>query len=265
MALVKNSQAKQMTRSAVVLDLGDLHVQGQRLIAQAKQQAEKILADARKEREQLITGAAEEGHAQGHAAGHAEGLEEGRQEGREQAIEQAHEQFASLQQTWTEALASFSAQRDDILDDARDAVLELAIEIAQRVISRAIAADPASVREQLAKAIELAAHASRLVVAVHPDDIHIAKEALPDLVRALTNDAHTEVTPDPALTPGSCVIRTPAGEIDASIETQVARIIEALSPAPRKSQTPTQHTIDNPNPHSSSDTDTTPPDPGVLP
>lgn len=261
MALVKNSQAKQMTRSAVVLDLGDLHIQGQRLIAQAKQQAEKILADARTEREQLIAGAAEEGRTEGHAQGHTEGLEEGRKSGREQAIQQAHEEFSNLQQTWTESLASFNAQRDDILDDARDAVLELAIEIAQRVIARAIAADPASVREQLAKAIELAAHASRLVIAVHPDDIPIVEEALPELMRTLANSAHTEITPDPALQPGSCVIQTPAGEIDASIETQINRIVEALTPTPRTNQTPTEDAHDERN----SDSENTNTDPGTAP
>jgi valyl-tRNA synthetase len=71
-----------------------------------------------------------------------------------------------------------------------------------------------------------------MAVAVHPDDEPLAREALPELATRLAAAAHVEVASDASLERGSCIARTGSGGmIDASIRTQLGRIVEALLPA----------------------------------
>jgi flagellar biosynthesis/type III secretory pathway protein FliH len=41
-----------------------------------------------------------------------------------------------------------------------------------------------------------------------------------------------EVIDDPRVSPGSCLLETNAGDVDATVESQLARILEALAAPP---------------------------------
>lgn len=245
MALIKNSIAGSIARDAVVLDLGDLQRQASVIVRHAREQAEAILAEARAERERIIAG----GFEQGRAEGTSKGLEEGREQGRVQAVAAARaEHAAKLEQVegaWSGALAEFCAQRDVLVHRATDDVLRLAISIAERVIKRAIAVDPAVVVEQLRAVLAVVVRPTELVISVHPEDRPIIQSALPGLLAFFSAVKHVELVDDAALTRGSCIARTRAdadsaaagnvggGGIDASITTQIDRIVEAILPPPK--------------------------------
>ena len=56
---------------------------------------------------------------------------------------------------------------------------------------------------------------------VHPDDVPLLRDSLPDL--GLGSLLAVSVVGDPMLSPGACVIRSGPGEVDASVDTQLAR------------------------------------------
>ncbi len=232
MALIRHAQAERIARDAIVLDLGDVRAQAAFIIEQARAQAERIVADARAERERLVAGAAEQGHAEGFARGHAEGVEAGRVEGSSAALAERRDELGRLESAWNGALESFAARRDDLICDAQESVLRLALAIAERVTRRVVETDPGIARDQIRQAIAMAVGASRLAVVVAPEDEELAREAVPAIMASLGSSAHAEVRVDADLSRGSCVVRTPSGEIDASVETLLSRIASALVPEP---------------------------------
>lgn len=240
MALIKNANASQIARDAIVLDLGDLRRQGEQLTAQARARADQVVAEARAERERIIAGAAEKGHA----AGLAQGLEEGRRMGAEQAHQAAlmehRAALGAVEGAWKRALEEFSAARDEFLRAAERDVVRLAVTIAERVIKRAVAHDPEAVVAQVREVLAVVVRPTELVLRVHPDDHGAVERALPGLVAVFPAIKHVELADDPALERGSCTARmrgddqsAGGGEIDASIRVQMDRIVEAILPGGR--------------------------------
>ena len=242
MALIKQAIAAQSSRQAVVLDLGDLQRQGDQIIDAARRRAETLIREGQAERDRLISGAAERGHQEGLARGLTEGEAKGREQGLVKAMEDSRPHLDALQKSWLDALSAFQPDRERMLHEAQTDVLRLAAAIADRVTKRAIVLDPAIVVEQLRAVLSLVVRPTGLAVAIHPDDRAILAAALPDLLNSFPAATHAELLDDPALQRGSCVARTRAtgevdgmalavsGQIDASIATQLDRIIEVLLP-----------------------------------
>jgi flagellar biosynthesis/type III secretory pathway protein FliH len=242
MALIKQANARDLARDAIVLDLGDLQRQGAMLVTQARAQAEAIIAEARAERQRILAGAAEQGHAEGLAAGHAAGHQAGFEAGRAAALAEFKDQLAKLDAAWSAAAESFNNSREHLLRSAQRDVLRVAVRIAERVTKRVIRIDPAVAAAQLEAVLAVVVRPTRLTVRIHPDDRPTVEAALPRLAAIFTAARHVELVEDPSLTRGSCiaVTRPPGssdadtglgGEIDASISTQLDRIVEALLPA----------------------------------
>lgn len=242
MALVKQSNAREMAREAIVLDLGDLQRQGDQILALARDHASKVIAEGRKERDRLIADADAQGRAAGTASGHAEGLKLGQAEGRAAALKERSERLAALESAWQQNLESFQSMRDDLIADAGRDVLRLAVLIAERITKRAIQLNPQAAVDQLAAVLAVVVRPTELVVRLHPSDRGVVTDALPKLVERFTQARHVELIDDATLQPGSCIATTRSvaapgttasllpGEIDASIGTQLDRIVEVLLP-----------------------------------
>lgn len=230
MALIKHSQAASVTRDALVLDLGDLRAQADRILADARAQAERIRRDAKAEATRLTERAAEDGRA----AGHAEGLEAGRAEGREaahaEAVEEFRAQFDALTRDWQAALDRWNRDRNRMMLEAREDVIRLALAVARKIVHRHVDVDPAVVEDQIVEALRLVSEPGRLVVRVHRDERERVESVLPDLLQTLDEDRDVCVVDDDSVEPGGCIVATAGGEIDATLKTQLDRIARALLP-----------------------------------
>lgn len=231
MPLIRQSDRHEIARDAVVLDLGDLRRQGEALKRHALAEAQAVREQAVIERERLIAGGREQGIAEGRITGHAEGRAAGLAEGRAQALAEHSAALTKIEKGWEHALREFSAARDEMLQQARTDVIRLAIEIAAK-ITRSAANDGAAIATQLESVLKTTARATKLEVIVHPDDQVLARQALPNLLARLAPGGHAEITTDQNVSRGTCVARCAltGAVIDASIETQLARIAAALLP-----------------------------------
>jgi len=230
MALIKQSDSRQVAQEAIVLDLGDLQRQGKEMRRRAETEAERILESARAERERLLASAYDEGFQKGEREGREAGREAGREEGRAAAHAEQKASLASLEERWTEALGAFEAGREDLVTHARADALDLALSIAKRIVKREVDGDREAARRQLEAALELVVRPTRLRVRIRPEDAESVREALPSLTARLTSSPHVDVAEDDSLGAGSCIVSTESGEIDASIETQIERVLDALAP-----------------------------------
>jgi len=230
-AVIKRADADTFARKAVSLHLGDLNREGDEMVARAKQEAGAILAEARAEAERLIANASEIGRAAGHEAGLAEGREKGHEDGYSAALRASAETISHLESAWRGALDLLEADRARMVAEARLDIVRLASVFAERVVKRAVELDATTVERQIEAVVAAAVRPSRLVLAVHPDDDGPARDALPALMERIGSSADVEITTDASLRRGSCVARLAGGSIiDASVDTQIDRLIEAMLP-----------------------------------
>ncbi|NRA57932.1 MAG: hypothetical protein HRU13_07415 [Phycisphaerales bacterium] len=230
MPLIPRADASSLARDAVVLDLGDLARQGRSIVERAEAEAQQMIANAQAERERLIGDATERGYADGLAKGLEEGRKQGHEQGQAEAIAAERDILEALQGAWTEALASFEKLRGQLQLEAERGVLELALKLGERVAKRAIEYDDQAAARQLVAAIELAMAPSRLRVKVSPEGAAAVRAALPRIAEKMHDSPSVVVVEDPSLSHGSVVIDADETSVDATIETQIARIIEALLP-----------------------------------
>jgi len=125
------------------------------------------------------------------------------------------------------ALASFSAMvqelagmRKKMRADFEGAAVELAIAVARRVLHREIAADPEAVLGLVKAAFQKCDARETRRLRVSPQDAEIIR----DNQARLNLPPGLEIVADRALPRGSAIFETSRGDLDASVDTQLAEI-----------------------------------------
>jgi flagellar assembly protein FliH len=155
------------------------------------------------------------------AEGHADGLSAGLEEGRAQvaaaasALEAAHAELVALRAATAEAVE-------------RDAV-ELAVQLAEKIVAGTLEADPERVLDIVRGALRRLSERRRVTVLVHPDDLELVRAASERFAAELGGIEHCEVQAERRLSRGGAVVRTDEGQVDASLETQLARARELVA------------------------------------
>lgn len=230
MALIRNKEADQTAQDAVVLDLGDLRREADRLRKRAEAEAEQIREEARAEARRLTEGAEQRGYEAGYEKGHAEGREAGYQKGHAEALRQAESSLNQLQEAWVNAAKQWDAERREMVQEARQSLLRLAVRMAEKIVRRVPMLEPSVVQAQVEAAIEQVARPCDVKVWIHPEDRPLVKQALPRAVGQLSQSEHISLREDARMERGGCVVDYGTGRIDATLQTQIDRLVEALLP-----------------------------------
>lgn len=234
MGIIKRADLESYTRDAVPMDIGDLHQRGKAVIEAAQNEAAQILKDANTQRDKLVGDASKVGTEQGYQEGHAKGTEEGTASGIEQAERDHGQRLDVLIEGWTKALSEWESERSELMIAARTEVIELAAHIASRVIKRTIDLDPEVVVDQLESILDSLVSPTDIRVRAHPGDTELLARVMPAMVEKCSACNHAQLVEDDTLSPGSCVVTTKGGgTIDASILTQLDRVVATLLPAHR--------------------------------
>ena len=228
MPVMKAQQRPRLRESAIVMDLSDLEREGAGIVARARAEAARVLAEGKSaaQRETLRIG--EQARQAGFQKGLEAGLAQGRQQGHEEALAATAAQLKELTTRWSQTLDLLHQHMPEHVADARTDLVKLALAIARRVTHR----EALDHREVTAAVVEetlrTAGAARRVALHVHPLEVDALTEYLPDLLGKLRSIEEVELTPDEGVSPGGCVLRFGAGQIDARIETQLDRIADEL-------------------------------------
>lgn len=245
MAVIRRADADTLAREAIVLDLAEIGLQAERMLDVARREAERVVAEAHTERRRLTDTAAKEGFAKGHAEGLVKGVAEGAAKGQAEARAAAAARIDALLRQWSDGLGAFEGARDEMLVQSRTDVLALALAAARKIVKRSLACDPGVVGAQIEACVARVVGASRMTIAVHPEDLEAAAADVPAILERLGATAHAAVVADPGLTRGSCAVRTARGRVEADIELQLQRLVETLLPCgapPADGPAPTDQT-----------------------
>lgn len=190
----------------------DAEAEARSIVDQARTTAQQMLEQARAARD----GEVEAAQRQGYAAGHAEGLDA------------ADRECAALVATAEQIAARVATEREHLLAQAEGEIVDLAIAIARRLVNAAIEVEPDLVVDVCRGAMRKAFQRETLVVLAHPDDLQMLRRAGPAMASELGGIHQLDFVEERRLQCGSVVVRTPAGEIDATFEGKATKIEEGL-------------------------------------
>lgn len=107
-------------------------------------------------------------------------------------------------------------------------VASLAFGIAQKVLRDAVAERPELVLAQVEAALAHVPEGGLIKICVHPLDLPLLEPARQALSQRAERALAIKIEADASITRGGCLIHTPSRLVDATLETQLLRIGEAL-------------------------------------
>lgn len=170
--------------------------------------------------------AAAQAMTEAHEQGRREGMEAGMQAAREAANAEVKASLAALEALLRTLPEQFGKRLATVEED----MVALCFEAVTRVLGDS-AATADGVRAMLRLALEQFGARRLAEIRVHPDDLHdLASDATVDAwLRRREDGQEIRIVADAAIELGGVVLRSPAGRLDARLETQVAALRSALA------------------------------------
>ncbi|GEM_PF-4798215 len=159
-----------------------------------------------------------------HESGYREGLEAGRREAEARLRPLTEELQKALQEVRDRAAGLYAA--------AEGQAVELALAVARKIIGRETQIDRQVVVHSLRRALAGLARRSEVTLVLNPEDAVFLKSLTPEALFGEDGAVEKAVfEADPAVAPGGCRVKTAAGDRDATIDGQLARIASAFEEA----------------------------------
>jgi flagellar assembly protein FliH len=175
-------------------------------------------------------------HLKAEESGYSEGFERGKSEGYAAGERSAHERVRREIASEMQELISLTGRivdeleiaRQKVVDQARGEMLTFAVRLAEKIVKRIAAGDPRSAQENLARALKLTEGRAHISVLVNPGQLSQLRKCCTELVGVLDRSEQVVLVGDKDVGPGGVKLVTRGGEIDATIETQLANVVEVL-------------------------------------
>lgn len=127
------------------------------------------------------------------------------------------------------AIASFAGAKQEVFEYIAPDILEISVEIAQKIIKKELQQDPTIILDNIMEILKgLSKEETKITLRVNPAQVSLLKSEIPNVMGTVGLDAKVLIVPDESIMEGGCMVTTTNGVIDATIETQLAIISEAL-------------------------------------
>jgi len=156
------------------------------------------------------------------------GFDEGRRHAEGTLAEEFHRKEAELSERVETLLGNIIRQYHQFQSAAERNAVQLAVAIAERIVKKAVTIDDEFVLRQIHEAMKRVVGVDRIRIRLNPADEEFVRAHRPALLTSA--DAVRELTleSDETIPRGSCMLESDAGNVDASIATQLERVEAAL-------------------------------------
>lgn len=128
-----------------------------------------------------------------------------------------------------DTLIQFMNAKQEVFDAVSPYVLEMSVDIAKKIIKRELEQDPSIILDSIQTLLkQLSKEETKITLKVNPVQVSLIKSEIPEMMNNAGLDAKIMVVPEEGITEGGCLLTTSNGVIDATIETQLSVISEAL-------------------------------------
>ncbi|MFD2638272.1 flagellar assembly protein FliH [Piscibacillus salipiscarius] len=205
-------------------DLDEMNRQAQEQIGSAKKEAQKIIDEAKNEADSIhkkITEQSnqlfEESKRNGFNEGYQKGLEEAKTE-YEEHIQNAQKMVELTKDEYHSLIKS--SDRD---------ILRIALSCTEKIIHKHLEEDTSQFFEIVRSTIKETIEHSEVTIKVSPNDYGLVLEHKEQLKQMFPREVLLTIFPDSSLQEQSCIVETPIGIIDASVDTQLQQMTEKIS------------------------------------
>ena len=151
--------------------------------------------------------------------------ESSQKEGYQEGLNQAKADIEEMRDT----LSAFMGAKQEVFDTVAPYVMEMSLDIAKKIIKREIETDPSIILDNIQELLKtLSKEESKITLKVNPIQVSLVKSEVPEMLTNVGLEARIMVVPDDSIMEGGCLVETTNGVIDATIETQLSVISEAL-------------------------------------
>jgi flagellar assembly protein FliH len=225
-------QDPRVIRRLETVNVADHLAEARIVLERSRDEARRMLREAQAEAARITERASSEGYDAGFRRGH----EAGQRAGQEEAFAAAKGAFEADQ---TQTLAALRAVMDeyegrkrDLFIAARQDVVRFAARLAEKVTRQVGAVRPESAVANLDAAMRIVESATDMVVHVSPADRDVIAKFAESLDSTIREARNITIVADDTVAPGGCRVSTTAVEVDATLDTQIARIVELMVPQP---------------------------------
>ena len=151
--------------------------------------------------------------------------EAARNEGYQAGLEQAQAEIQQVKESFEMFMGAPQAVYEQIAPD----ILQISVDIAQKIIKKETEEDPQVLINTIIDVLKgLSKEENKISLRVNPVQVDVIKQQIPEILNIAGLDAKVSVLADEEVTEGGCLVTTANGIVDATIETQLSVIYEAL-------------------------------------
>ena len=127
------------------------------------------------------------------------------------------------------ALTDFMTAKQEVFEYIAPDILEISVDIAKKIIKKEVEQDPQILFDTIVDVLKtLSREEAKINIRVSPAQLNVVKESLPKLVDISGVEATVTVFADDEIQEGGCIVTTNNGIVDATIQSEIAVVVEAL-------------------------------------
>lgn len=192
--------------------LANARIRAEQIIGEAKSVAEQMVEEARLKIKSDRQIAIEQGKAEGYDIGYNDGMN------------QAEEMLTEAQVIYEEAVT----QKEDMINSVEPDLINLIIDIVHKILSDSVKINPQVVINLIKQGISKTTITGDVFIHVSELDYDSIVEAKFKIIAMTDGNTKLEIIKDFSLNKGDCIIETPFGNIDCSLEQQFEYLKQSL-------------------------------------
>ena len=202
---IESSSVEGEAANSIIEDAKQMYL---KIIEEANSEANKVIEAAELEAKKLISDSRENGFRGGYESGYLEARKEA-----QSVIDDAAELKKFLDD-----------RKESFYIEAEEQVLQLVLEIAKKVIGQELTQNNEAILSLVNMALNKCAFKKKLILKISPQDSNFIVENKDRICMMVEGISDIDIVSDLSLTQGSCIIETPSGEINSSIDVQIKEI-----------------------------------------
>ena len=146
-------------------------------------------------------------------------------EGYQDGINKAKEDIEELRS----AISAYANAKQEVFDAIAPYMMSIGVDIAKKIIKKEVSQTPELILESVMLILKgLSKEETKITIRTNPLQVSLLKGEVPEMASQLGLDAKIVIIPDETVMEGGCIVTTTNGVVDATIDTQIAIISEAL-------------------------------------
>ncbi len=196
---------------------------GEEIVNNARTEAEMIIEEAKLEADRIVEAAEELAYENSSRLG-----EEAKVKGYEDGFNEVKKQYEDLLQEAEFIREHARVEYKDVLASIESDAINIILDIAKKVIGDEINTNSENVLNLIKQAFEKCANKENVILKVSADDYEFVCDNKEKLLSMVEGIGELDIKRDPSLKLGGCVLETPFGSVDASVQTKLRKIEEAF-------------------------------------